>query len=37
MTDEGEMTPEQEEWLWTYLDAVEKYALRAWMLCGGEK
>jgi hypothetical protein len=34
IADEGTPTPDQEALLWTYLEAVESYAWRAWKLCG---
>lgn len=34
LADEGDLTPEQEAWLWTYLEVVEGYARRAWLVCG---
>jgi hypothetical protein len=34
MADDGDLSPEQEEWLWTYLEVLEGYARRAWKVCG---
>lgn len=30
----GDLGPEQEAWLWTYIEVLESYADRAWRLCG---
>jgi hypothetical protein len=34
LADVGDLTPEQEAWLWTYIEVLEGYADRAWRVCG---
>lgn len=34
IADVGDLTAEQEAWLWTYVEVLESYADRAWRLCG---
>ena len=34
MTDDESLSPEQEVWLWTYVEVLEGWSRRAWKVCG---